>query len=167
MREYETVFVVQPEISEEGRQAILERLDAVLAKHEATRFELDDWGKRKLAYEIRKFQKGHYMALYYGHDGSVVPEVERSLRLDDSVLRFLTVQVTDELEDLEKRKADAAERERIQAEKAAARAREAEEIRARAAAEAQAAQEAQGEADDDESEATDDDSDEDAAEEEE
>jgi small subunit ribosomal protein S6 len=143
VREYETIFVVQPEISEEGRQAITERLDGVLSKHKATRFELDDWGKRKLAYEIRKFQKGHYLALSYGHEGTVVPELERTLRLDDSVLRFLTVQVTDELEDVEQRTAVAEERERIQAEKAAVRAREAEEIRARAAAEAKAAQEAQ------------------------
>jgi small subunit ribosomal protein S6 len=143
VREYETIFVVQPEISEEGRQALTERLDGVLSKHKATRFELDDWGKRKLAYEIRKFQKGHYLALSYGHEGAVVPELERTLRLDDSVLRFLTVQVTDELEDVEQRKAVAEERERIQAEKAAVRAREAEEIRARAAAEAKAAQEAQ------------------------
>ena len=143
MREYETIFVVQPEISEEGRQAITERLDGVLSKHEATRFELDDWGKRKLAYEIRKFQKGHYLALSYGHGGSVVPELERTLRLDDAVLRFLTIQVTDELEDVEQRKAVAEERERIRVEKAATRAREAEEIRARAAAEAKAALEAQ------------------------
>lgn len=134
VREYETVFVVQPEISEEGRQAIADRLDGVLVKRGATRFELDDWGKRKLAYEIRKFQKGHYLVLHYGDDGAVVSELERALRLDDSVLRYLTIQVDQRVEDLDKRKAEGEERERIQREKAAERAREAEEIRARAEA---------------------------------
>lgn len=132
MREYETTFVFQPEISEEGRQAVFERLDAVLEKNGGTRLLYDDWGKRRLAYEIEKFQKGHYVMLSYLDGGVSVPELERTLRLDESILRFLTILVAESVKDIEARKAKAAEDERIQAERAAERAaREAEEQRAR------------------------------------
>jgi small subunit ribosomal protein S6 len=97
----------------------------------------DDLGRKRLAYEIRRFQKGHYLELVYLDRGPVVPEIERALRLDDSVLRFLTVQVSPHVEDIEKRKADAAALEEERARKAAERAaREAEEEAARAAEEA-------------------------------
>ena len=136
MREYETTFIVQPEISEEGCQDLFTRIDGVLEREGATRLLHDDQGKRKLAYEIRKFQKGHYLELIYLDKGPVVPEIERALRLDDSVLRFLTVQVSPHVEDIEKRKADAAALEEDRARKAAERAaREAEEEAARAAEE--------------------------------
>jgi len=136
VREFETTFIVQPEISDEGLQAIRGRLDAILARHGAVRLMCDDVGRKRLAYEIRKFQKGHFLELVYLDHGPVVPEIERALRLDDSVLRFLTVQVSPHVEDIEKRKADAAALEEDRARKAAERAaREAEEEAARAAAE--------------------------------
>ena len=157
MREYETTFIVQPEISDEGSQAILSKLDGVLEAGSSTRLMCEDHGKRKLAYEIRKFHKGHYYTLQFLDDGAVVPDVERALRLEESVLRFLTILVTEEVEDIEARKAVAAEAEVEQEKRAAERAqREAEEAAARreqeeaerqAAAEAAAAGEAaEGEA---------------------
>jgi len=160
VREFETTFIVQPEISDEGLQAIRGRLDAILARHGAVRLMCDDFGRKRLAYEIRKFQKGHFLELVYLDHGPVVPEIERALRLDDSVLRFLTVQVSPHVEDIEKRKADAAALEEDRARKAAERAaREAEEEAARAAAES---------ADDDRDRSdVDDDSDSDVADEEE
>ena len=142
MREYETTFVVQPEISDEGIASLTERLDQTLEKHESIRLMYDDQGRRRLAYEIQNFQKGRYIGLLYLDSGTVVEDLERILRLDDSILRFLTVQVSDEVKDIEKRKAEAAEIERVRAEKAAERAqREAEEAE-RAQKEAEAAEKA-------------------------
>lgn len=135
-REYETTFIVQPEISDEGAKAILARLDGVLASAGATRLMCEDHGKRKLAYEIKKFHKGHYYTLMYLDGGKVVPEVERVLRLDESILRFLTVQAAENVTDIEGRKAAAAAAEVEQAKRAAERAaREAEEAEARREAE--------------------------------
>ena len=128
MREYETTFIVQPEISDEGVQTLCDRLDAVLARSEATRLMVDDLGRRRLAYEIQNFQKGRYLTLMYLDRGAAVPEIERTLRLEDSVLRYLTIQVADQVADIEARKAETAEIERVRAEKAAERAaRDAEE----------------------------------------
>jgi small subunit ribosomal protein S6 len=136
MREYETTFIVQPEISDEGVQTLCQRLDTILAGSEATRLMVDDLGRRRMAYEIQNFQKGRYLTLMYLDEGKVVPEIERTLRLEDSVLRYLTIQVNEEVADVEARKAEAAELERVRAAKAAERAaREAEEA-ARAAEEA-------------------------------
>jgi hypothetical protein len=90
----------------------------------------DDWGKRKLAYEIRKFQKGHYFQVNFLGDGSFVPDLERMLRLDVDVLRFLTVMADENVKDVDARIAKARqheaeqarrreERERLEAERAA------------------------------------------------
>lgn len=143
MREYETTFIVQPEISDEGIASLCMRLDEVLDKGEATRLMWDDMGRRRLAYEIRTFQKGRYLTLMYLDEGTAVPEIERTLRLEDSVLRFLTVQVNPEVADVEARKAEAAELERVRAEKAAERAaREAEDAAREAEEAARQAEEA-------------------------
>ena len=132
MREYETTFIVQPEISDEGSQAILAKLDGILEAGGATRLMCEDHGKRKLAYEIRKFHKGHYYTLQFLNEGQVVPDLERTLRLDESVLRFLTIMADGEVADIEARKAVAAEAEVEQTKRAAERAaREAEEAAAR------------------------------------
>jgi small subunit ribosomal protein S6 len=139
VREYETTFIVQPEISDEGREAMLQKLDALIEKQGAVRLAVDDVGKRKLAYEIQKFQKGHYYTLQYLDRGPAVKELERTLRLEESVLRFLTVMVNEEVTDIEGRKAAAAEEERLRKQRAAERAaREAEEERAREQAEREA-----------------------------
>jgi small subunit ribosomal protein S6 len=134
MREYETTFIVQPEISDEGAKELLARVDGILERAGALRLLHDDQGKRRLAYDIRKFQKGRYVTSYYLSDGSAVGPLERALRLEESVLRFLTVLANPEVVDIEARKAKAAEDERAHAERARERAlREAEEERAREA----------------------------------
>ncbi len=143
MREYETTFIVQPEITDDVREAFLAKLDGLLESGGALRLMLDDWGKRKLSYEINNFQKGHYYSLKYLDEGGVVIDLERTLKLEESILRYLTVRVADEVADIEARRADAAEeekklRERLEAERAA---RE-EEEKARREAEARAAAEA-------------------------
>jgi len=143
VREYELNVIIQPEISEEGSAAILGRLDDLLKESSATRLLCDDLGKRKLAYEIDRFQKGHYYLLSFLDAGPVVSELERALRLEESVLRFLTVKVDDDVADIEARVASAKEREEELAKRAAEKAtREAEEAKARAEAEALAAERA-------------------------
>lgn len=156
MREYEFTFVVQPEISEEGLEGLCEKLEGVLERAGGTRLFYEDWGRRRLAYEIQKFQKGHYLVLHYLDEGKAVPELERAARLEDSVLRFMTVVESGAVADVEARKAEAvvlederkqkaAERAAREAEEAAARAAEAEQAAARAA-EASAAAETAAEA---------------------
>ena len=143
MREYETTFIVQPEISEEGCQELLTRVDGILEKGGGERLFHDDWGKRRLAYEIEGFQKGRYVTTFYLSEGEAVEPLERALRLDESILRFLTVMTTEEVADLDARRVEAAEEQRVRAERARERAeREAEEEKARQEAARNAAAEA-------------------------
>lgn len=143
MREYEATIIVQPEISDEGTSVIFEKLDKILTQAGSERLFCENLGKRKLAYEINKFHKGHYYILSYLDEGQVVPELERAMRLDESVLRFMTILVDPKVADVEGRKAQAREAEADQERKAVERAtREAEEAKARAEIERQAAEEA-------------------------
>lgn len=136
MREFETTFVVQPEITDEGCQALFDRLDGLFDRSGSVRLLFDDQGKRKLAFEVKSFQKGRFVTVSYFDEGKAVPEIERALRLDESVLRFLTVRVADTVTDIDGRKKAAEEEEKLRAERAAERAaREKEEAEARAAAE--------------------------------
>jgi len=151
VREFDTTFIIQPEISEEAREAMIARFKGVLERAGAVPLEVDDMGKRKLAYEIKRFQKGHYLSLFYADTGKAVAELERALRFDESILRFLTVRRSDDVGDLDARKSKAVEMEKVRHEKAAERAaREAEERAAREAARAAGEPVDDGERDEDE-----------------
>ena len=144
MREYEFNFVVQPEITDEGIARICERFEGIVERAGDIRLHYDELGRRRLAYEIRNFQKGHYLALHFLSNGKVVPELERAARIDDSILRFLTVVTSANVEDVEARKTEAVGLEEDRKSKAAERAaREAEEAAARAS------RDAEGDRDDD------------------
>ena len=134
MREYEFNFVIQPEITDEGIQRICERFEGIVERAGDTRLHYEEMGRRRLAYEIRNFQKGHYLTLHFLSNGKVVPDLERAARLDDSILRFLTVLSSENVADIEARKSEAVLLEEDRKRKAAERAaREAEEAAARAA----------------------------------
>ncbi|MFB0978029.1 MAG: 30S ribosomal protein S6 [Myxococcota bacterium] len=139
MREYETTIIVQPEISDEGTAAIFERLEGILADSGSIRLQNESLGKRKLAYEIRRFHKGHYYIYSFLSDGQVVRPLERALRLNESILRFMTILADPDVTDVEARKLEAAEAEAEQERKAQERAaREEEEAKAREDEEAKA-----------------------------
>jgi small subunit ribosomal protein S6 len=154
VREYELVYIIQPDATPEREKEIHSRLDEAVARSEGTVLLRDDWGKRKLAYEIRKFQKGHYVLLSFLGQGAVVSELERLLRLDPDALRFLTVKVEDEVKDVETRIVRAREEEAERARHREERERQEAERAARLAAtqaaaraeEAAAFEEAEGEA---------------------
>ena len=143
MREYETTIIVQPEISEEGREELLIKLDGALGKHGSKRLFIDDLGKRRLAYEIQDFQKGHYLTLHYLNPGAIVKDFERALQLENSILRYLTVLVNSRVVDVAAREAEGAELEKQRYERAAERAtqRAEEEVTAREEAARKAAEE--------------------------
>jgi small subunit ribosomal protein S6 len=143
MREYETTVIVQPEISSEGTDSILEKMDEVLEQKGSTRLMCADLGKRKLSYEIAKFQKGHYYVLSFLDDGAAVSELEHTLRIEESVLRFMTIKVEEEVADIEARKEEGRIAEIEQQKRAAEKAaREAEVAAAREEVERQAVEEA-------------------------
>ena len=109
MREYETIFIAQPNLPESQHKQLVERIGSLIERHEGRLFYARDMGKRSLAYPIGKQTKGHYTCLDYASKGTAVGELERQLRLDENVLRFLTV-VKAETVDIEARQAEIAAR---------------------------------------------------------
>ena len=88
---YETLFVVKPTLTDEETAAEIAKIKDVLAKEGAELLATDDMGMRKLAYPVEKNNRGHYTVLFYKGEGTVVNELERNLKINEEVLKFLTV----------------------------------------------------------------------------
>lgn len=96
MRKYETIYIVKPDLTEEDLKALTDKVQDVIAGNSGDLKRLEDWGVRKLAYAIRKSPRGRYVYLRYDGVETLVAELERRLRLDDRVLRYLTVKIEKE-----------------------------------------------------------------------
>jgi small subunit ribosomal protein S6 len=96
---YETTFITRSELSDDALKAIQDKLKSVVAEYGGGELVLtEDWGKRKLAYPIQKESRGHYSYMVYSGKGDIVHEMERNLRLQEHVLRFLTVNLEKEFD---------------------------------------------------------------------
>jgi small subunit ribosomal protein S6 len=142
LREYETLFVLNPELTDDAANALIERLRGVLEKMNAQMLREDHWGKRKLAFEVRKHGRGNYVLFHYVGPVGVVAELERTMRNLDEVIRFLTTTNGNVL-DVEARKVEV---EKMVRERAADRARQEAERRERE--ERMLSNEGEGEGDD-------------------
>lgn len=143
-REYETLLVLNPELTDDQSTQAVDRLKEVLDKKKATLLREEKWGKKRMAFDVKKSPRGNFFLLHYVGDVGVVEELERTCRNIDPVIRFLTT-VNGDVKDLEAKKAEvekmvakrAAEREKAEAEAKAAeearQAREQEEAEAKAA----------------------------------
>ena len=105
MRRYETVFIVNPELSEEQRQPVLDKLKGLVSQDQGMLVKFDEWGHKRLAYEIKKHTRGYYVLMEFCGDGALVKEIERNMRLDDRVLKYMTV-LKDKAVDVEAVKAE-------------------------------------------------------------
>ena len=93
MTKYETAILFDPELPEDRRQEFLSKIGGIVASFEGEVLKQDDWGIRKLAYPIRKKQNAYYVFLVYSGRRGVVEEVERNIKIFDSVMRHMTSRV--------------------------------------------------------------------------
>jgi len=100
MRRYETVFIVHPDLNEEETKAAVDRYRQILEQQRASVVKADVWGRRSLAYLIRKQSKGVYVLFEYGAEPGAVFELERNFKIDEQILRFLTVLLSDRFDPL-------------------------------------------------------------------
>ena len=91
---YETIFIVNPRLDEEARTAIIERFKS-LVEANGTLEEVDEWGIRKLAYEIQDEREGYYVLMTFTATPDLPAELDRQLRINDNVMRSIIV-CTDE-----------------------------------------------------------------------
>ena len=97
-REYETIYILRPDVDNETAEKVVERAKDVIARLDGTLTKLDNWGKRKLAYPSRKNSRGIFVYLKYVGFSDLVAELERNLRLVDQVMRFQTVLLEEDLD---------------------------------------------------------------------
>ena len=94
MRRYETIAVIDPDLSEDDRSTLLARIKEVITSNQGVIIQEDLWGTKKLAYAVRKKPRGYYARYDYCGMGPLVDELERSFRIDDRVMKYLTVQLS-------------------------------------------------------------------------
>ena len=106
MRYYETLYIINPNLSDEENGEVIAKFNDLVEKNKGVIVKVADWGKRTLAYEIKKFKKGNYVLLNYCGQGSIIVELERGMKLDERILQYQTVKLSDSV-DPEELKAEA------------------------------------------------------------
>jgi len=95
MRKYETFFIVDPDLSDEVVAILDEKVKSVVTANGGQVLSYVPWGKKKLAYEVKKRTRGLYILMEYAGGAALVSELERNMRLDERVLKFITVKLED------------------------------------------------------------------------
>ena len=100
MRNYESLYIVHPDVVGDELTAIVEKFQKVLTDQAVEIYKLDNWGTRKLAYPIKKVERGCYIQTLFTASPEVIAEFERRLRLDEKIIRFLTVRLDEEFPEI-------------------------------------------------------------------
>jgi small subunit ribosomal protein S6 len=93
MRKYETIFILDPDLEEEQTQSAIEKVKGIITQTNGEILKVEDWGKRKLAYEVKKKDKGHYVLIHFLGSPALLSELERNFRVMDSVIKFQSVRL--------------------------------------------------------------------------
>ncbi|HQR13520.1 MAG TPA: 30S ribosomal protein S6 [Nitrospira sp.] len=96
MELYESLFIIRPTLSDEETTALIEKMKGTVTKNGATIVRAENWGRKKLAYEIKRERKGTYVYFYFQGPGTTIADLERAYRLEDSIIKFLTVKLEQE-----------------------------------------------------------------------
>lgn len=91
---YEITYIIKPDVDDEAKKAIIDKYTKVIADNGGEMVEAKDWGKRRFAYEIEKYREGsYYIMTFTAEDDAAVNEFARLSKIDDSVLRSMTVKL--------------------------------------------------------------------------
>jgi len=113
LRRYETILIAHVDLSEDELTSLIARYGAIVTAQKGILVKAERWGKRKLAYLIKKQARGFYILIDFAGESAVVNELERNLKIDDKILKFMTVLKAETCDPaaLEKELADAANKE--------------------------------------------------------
>ena len=91
MIKYELVLIVNAKIEDEAREAVVEKAKGYITRYNGNVTDVEEWGKKRLAYEIQKMTEGFYYFVQFESDAECPAEVEKHIRIMDNVLRYLIV----------------------------------------------------------------------------
>jgi small subunit ribosomal protein S6 len=95
MKAYELLFIINPTIEDELRESTMQRIDTTITSQGGLIDKVDNWGRRKLAYDIDKMSDGDYTLIDFHAEPNSIDEISRVLRITDAVRRFMIVARTD------------------------------------------------------------------------
>jgi small subunit ribosomal protein S6 len=102
VRNYEVVFVAAPTLTSEELDGFINHIQTVVEGKNGKVVKVDNWGKKSLAYKIKKFREAYYVVLSIEGDGSTIAEIERRFRVTDYIIRFISVRIDEDLKRSEK-----------------------------------------------------------------
>jgi small subunit ribosomal protein S6 len=105
VRTYEVAFIAAPTLTPEELDAFVAQMKTIVEGKNGTVTKVDNWGKKSLAYKIKKFRDGYYVILTLEADGAIIAELERRFRVTDYVIRFISVRTDQDFKRSEKMKA--------------------------------------------------------------
>jgi small subunit ribosomal protein S6 len=113
LRRYETIFITRADLQSDEMGNLIDRYTGIIADMDGKIIKVENWGKRRLAYPIEKRREGVYVRIDFAAQYKVVTEAERNFKIDDNVLRFQTVKLSDkvDLEEIEREIESALEKE--------------------------------------------------------
>jgi small subunit ribosomal protein S6 len=98
MRRYETLYIVSPNLADEDYKKAITKFNSLIEKQKGILVKVQEWGRQRLAYEVKKFDKGSYVLMDYCGEPEITAELERDLKLDDRVLMFQTIKLADRVD---------------------------------------------------------------------
>ncbi len=98
VREYETIYIMRPDVTREGQERVATRMSEVLGREKGRLTSIENWGRRPLAYPVKKKKRGVYVCFKYLGGGGLVSELERNLGVLDEVVKFQTIQLRDDVD---------------------------------------------------------------------
>lgn len=90
---YEVTYIVNGALSEDQIKGVVARVKKTIEENGGALIDTNEWGNRRLTYPIKKKRNGHYVNLYMNAPGSIIPRLERSLEIDDDILRYITLRM--------------------------------------------------------------------------
>ncbi|MFA9454282.1 MAG: 30S ribosomal protein S6 [Candidatus Aminicenantaceae bacterium] len=97
MRLYETAFLIAPNLAEDETEELIQQMAAIVTDNNGEMVEIDKWGKRKLAYQIQKFDAAFYVFFHYNGEADIPAELERRFKQTETILRYLTTRLEEEI----------------------------------------------------------------------
>lgn len=88
---YESIFIARQELGDKELANTIDNFKKILEKNNANLVDTESWGLRNLAYKIEKNKKGHYMVLKIDGNGDAIQELERNMRIDENIIRYLSL----------------------------------------------------------------------------
>jgi small subunit ribosomal protein S6 len=95
MRYYETLYLINPNLAEDDYSDVVTKFKDFVEKNKGVIVKVDEWGKKTLAYEVKKFDKGYYVLLSYCGEPDLITVLKREFKLDERIIKYQTVKLSD------------------------------------------------------------------------